>query len=819
MASISPTNVSCPPEPHTGQGAYLKFTVTSITDSDAATNERYISWKITFQGTPWVQLYGAYAKLGNVTIVPYENPGTTNWYVGQIYKSGTTTFTNDNNGNLSLNLYMKQLFFYGSWAWNSNGYYQDVSSTLVCSQLLRYANFTNHSATSEINKIVVNYSADANYKAQQYSLNGRAWTNCTAGSYTLTGLTPNTNYTIKTKIQRTDSDLWTESDTITIKTKALPTSIAPPNINFNGSAGNTITPSVSFMDYLSSWYIIVYDGATQVRSFSNNVSTTTSKNYTLTASDFTNMLPRHTNTDNWNLTIKYKCISNNITYDLTDRTCKVTIPTGQYSPIYNTNNLSYAVTDNTTLNLNNNATNKVIKGISNVTVTSTAASPQGSATIVSYNAISGTKANSTTNTTAPININLTGVDGNSISVQVIDSRGRNTTAIKNYDAFIDYFVPIIDTSSATRIDGIGTNIAVSITGRYCNWSGLATSNTVDQVSIKYKLKSSSTWTTKTGITLTKTVGSGNFSFTGNITGNNFVATEEYDLLITLQDKITTFEYQASIPVGKALLWRDMTNYRIGINKKPNHALDVDGNINASSYLYGNNATISNTTTTKDLVASGTANITGALTAGIVNGYQWDTATNNTTDTWVPVFNGSKIQHRVLSTDLNSRGVKALSSKSHTNFSSDSTKLPDISMISYWNGAYNSSNASNLTYCNDGEIQAKPIVGTSGMWRYRKWSDGTAELWGVTSKLTFNIATAWGNIYESPELSSNISDFPFAFVEPPHAEISITEGNYNYLSIERGSTNTTKILQVYLTRPTIQNGFTCKLNIYVTGRWK
>ena len=575
MATVSPTSASCPAEPHTGQKAYLKFEITSVSDSDAATNKRYVSWKITFQGTPWVQLFKAYAKLGTTEIYNAE-PGTTGWSVGTVLKSATTTFDNDSAGNLTLAFYMKQLFYYGTWSWNQSGYAQEKNETFRFSQLPRYANFTSHTATSELNKITVSYTSDVEYKAQQYSLNGGSWTNATVGSYNLTGLTPNTSYTIKTKIQRADSNLWTESDTITIKTKALPTSIAPSDILFNKD-GNTFTPSISSVDYLSGWYVIVKDGSTQVRSYSGTQSTTASKTYTLQGSDFTAMLPRHTTIDNWNLTVQYKVISNGTTYTLTDQTFKCTIPAGQYLPTYNTNNLSYAVTDSKTLGLNNNNTTKVIKGVSSVKITSTAASPQGSASMSSYIASSGTKQKSGTTTTAPIEISLDNVDGSSFSVQAVDSRNRSTTATKNYAACIDYFAPIVDSANIARVDAIGTNINVNIVGRYMNWSGLATSNTIEQVSIKYRIKGATSWTTKTGITFTRSVGNGNFTITGVITGNNFVATNEYELQLTFKDKIGNFIVLANIPVGDSLLWRDLANKRIGIGKKPTQALDVKGN--------------------------------------------------------------------------------------------------------------------------------------------------------------------------------------------------------------------------------------------------
>lgn len=585
MAYVSPTSASCPGEPHTGQGAYLKFEITSVSDSDAATNRRYVSWKITFQGTPWVQLFKAYATLGGSVIYNGE-PGTTGWSRGTILTSDTTTFSNDSAGNLTLAFYMKQLFYYGTWAWDQSGYAQEKSETFTFSQLPRYANFTSHTATSEINKITVNYTANANYKAQQYSLNGGPWTDTTARSYNLTGLTPDTSYTIKTSIQRSDSGLWTTS-TITIKTKPLPTSIAPPNISFDKD-GNTFTPSISSADYLSGWYVIVKDGSTQVRSYSGNKSTTASKTYTLQGSDFTAMLPRHTTTDNWNLTAEYKVISNGTTYTLTDQTFKCTIPAGQYLPVYNVNNLSYAVTDSKTLGLNNNNTTKVIKGVSSVEIASTAASPQGSASMSSYIASSGTKQKSGTTTTTPIKISLDNVDGPSFSVQAIDSRNRSTTATKDYAAFIDYFDPTVDSANITRVDAIGTNINVNIVGRYTNWSGLATGNTIEQVSIQYRIKGATNWITKTGVTFTRNVGNGNFTITGVITGNNFTATDEYELQLTFKDKIRTFIVFANIPVGDSLLWRDLANKRIGIGKKPTEALDVAGNIKSNRNVEGVN---------------------------------------------------------------------------------------------------------------------------------------------------------------------------------------------------------------------------------------
>lgn len=59
------------------------------------------------------------------------------------------------------------------------------------------------------------------------------------------------------------------------------------------------------------------------------------------------------------------------------------------------------------------------------------------------------------------------------------------------------------------------------------------------------------------------------------------------------------------------------------------------------------------------------------------------------------------------------------SKTHTNYNNNQTNIPTMNTLTYWNGAYNSSNASNLTYAHQGTIQCKPTqlynnaTGTTG----------------------------------------------------------------------------------------------------------
>lgn len=582
MASISPTSIQCSPEPHSGKKAYLKLTITSISDSDANTNKRYVGWKITVEGKPWSTLCARYASLGGHEIRPFTSAKVSNWTAGKILDSGTETYDNDSSGNLTLYAYLKQLFYYSysDSRWNSSKS-QAIDANMVCSQLPRYANFMRHYISSVgINNFTVHWEVDANCDYAQYSLDDGGWKDGASWlNYTISGLSPGTNHSIRTRARRADSQLWTESGYLYVTTANLPDTGTPNNFNL----GSSPTPSIASMSNLSHWYVHTYDDDTLLNDSGNIYSTSTTVDLTNTTL-INQMLARHPNENEWNITFKYYCVSNGVTYTLAQKTCKCIIPQGQYTPTFNENNVSYEVTDQQTLNLTG-SNKKVIKGISDILVTVTPASPNGSATMKSYSATSGNSTGNTTNINNPT-ISLTNVSADSVTVQAIDSRNRTTNTNKAFSTFIDYFAPIITSASINRTEGVGTNLVVNIAGNYCDWSGLSTTNIMEQVSIQYKLKSESTYTTINNVNLNIINNSGKFTITGNITGNHFSATEEYDVLLTFKDKINNLQLYSSIPTGEALLWRDKLNKRIGVKRKPNYDFDVDGNANVDT-LYVN----------------------------------------------------------------------------------------------------------------------------------------------------------------------------------------------------------------------------------------
>jgi len=97
MASISPTSVSCPYETHTSKHGYVKLTITNITQTNGATNQTTVDYKITVEGTPYVYLYALYVSLGGKVLFEQYDTVKTSWSAGDVIKSGSVTFNNNND--------------------------------------------------------------------------------------------------------------------------------------------------------------------------------------------------------------------------------------------------------------------------------------------------------------------------------------------------------------------------------------------------------------------------------------------------------------------------------------------------------------------------------------------------------------------------------------------------------------------------------------------------------------------------------------------------------------------------------------------------
>lgn len=106
--------------------------------------------------------------------------------------------------------------------------------------------------------------------------------------------------------------------------------------------------------------------------------------------------------------------------------------------------------------------------------------------------------------------------------------------------------------------------------------------------------------------------------------------------------------------------------------------------------------------------------------------------------------------------------------------------------------------------------------TSGIWTYKKFSDGYLEMWGSYTVSNMECTNAMGGMYRTAVFSPNA--FPFT-VYNPNVVASYESEGYGAFLWATTNTTTAKPPNYYLVRPTsttIANG---KIIFHVCGRWK
>ena len=229
--------------------------------------------------------------------------------------------------------------------------------------------------------------------------------------------------------------------------------------------------------------------------------------------------------------------------------------------------------------------------------------------------------------------------------------------------------------------------------------------------------------------------------------------------------------------------------------------------------------IASGTITADKIASGTITAdkiaSGTITADKVN--IDDIFSKNITATGQIQFKNEMYNFSI---DPNSKEITIES------FSEMTIEGTPISIISTggWIGLHGANGVS--LYPGSGEItiNEQPLKsfivesGTSGIWSYHKYSDGTCELWGRKTIKNLAISTALGSWYRSNS-GQPFGSYPFSVYNS-----SITTGfestnGQSALTWASTPSSTTDPYNVYLIRPTSSSGANGILSIHVRGKLK
>lgn len=511
-------------------------------------NDNYssVSWEVRAKRTNshWVKFYNVYLNInGDVRNLSGQ------YYNDTVIASGSFTVWHNSTGDGSFSMSMSANVYY------SNGGNISGSGTCWLDKIPRYLNSINiYNNGSSLNSISVKWTCDPNRDWTQYSLNGGGWTDAgdsvssdnRSGTFTIGGLQPNTTYSVKVRLRRTDSKLWSESGTINIATKNKATIISQ-NDNFSVNSDNALivkcdNPSGNQIAY----FLDCPSGTRRLTS-----AKTTNTSYTWSAAQILSMLQYIKTSNSSSIKIGIITYGNAEYYSEKVGTLNVV----NSNPIFS--NFTYQDTNNATTALTGN-NQIIIKGYSNVKgIISTAnkAIAQNSADMSKYRFIIGdVQKEANYSSDSEVGITISNANNNVFNMYAIDSRGNSTLKTISPSTYKAYSNINIKSAVAQRQNnGIGSSVVLTFAGDIWNNSFGSVQNEITSCIYKYKKTNSNTWLTgKTNI-MPDVKGqsySKSILIKGDKGAEGFEVSSSYNVQIIIKDKLSTYTYELLIGTGK-----------------------------------------------------------------------------------------------------------------------------------------------------------------------------------------------------------------------------------------------------------------------------
>lgn len=418
----------------------------------------------------------------------------------------------------------------------------------------------------------------------QYSLNGGNWVNGDWPQTNITGLSANTQYSVKIRVKAQDSQLWTESSVKYATTYAYPYCTSAPDFKI----GNNV--KLDFYNPLNR--------SIQIRMWSYASEAFVSELITITGTSYTGFsdvksrlyssIPSKPESQ-YNIDVHYgnnKAIKVGGKYSIN----------GNENPTFS--NFTYEDTNATTKALTGN--NQIlVSGYSNLKATisteNKAYSNYGSP-IKKYrlNVGSMSSVEKDYSSSAAVELSINKVNSPSITVTAIDGRSY-TKQVPKTATFKAYFKPVIKSVAAIRSEGgVGSQVTLEFNGEWWNSNFGNAANSISNISYYYKKTTDSSWT-KGNIAIIPTISENNFSGSVLIEGPNsddkgFDVSTAYNIKMIVTDKLdSSNEYQSILGSGSpaiAIFKSGIAINQMYDEKDLLHKLQVNGGLKTNFITSG-----------------------------------------------------------------------------------------------------------------------------------------------------------------------------------------------------------------------------------------
>ena len=583
-------------------GRYMYLTINETTN--AKTNKSTLSWTLTVAGgsSNYYSTGATTVKINGTTVY---SKARTEWDAkvfpaAKGSTSGTLDVTHNADGTKSITVEFKTVVYYGEWA------IADYGGTMALTNIDRAAP-TVSLATSNITATGVTVKATASTTCDRWDYStdgGTTWVNFSTSSGTtqskaITGLTPNTTYSIKVRARKSTNEVYGTSSASSVKT--LGGSVISSISTFTAdNATAKLTMSVTVYNTSYTHTLVLKNGSTTVLTISSLSLTNGSNTITLTASQRSTVLAAMSSIKSFTGTFELTTYSGSTQIGTTSsKTATVQTTAANSAPTFSgftyadTNSTSVAVTGNDQI---------LIQAVSTLVITAAAATAKNGATISSYSAVAGSATASSTTTT--ITVGKVSNSGTvAVVVTAIDSRGYTTSTTVNVTV-IAYEGIAIKSYAMRRVNEVEDTIQAAISGniKAVTISG-TNKNSLKYARYRYRKTSTSSWSSWVYVTSSTSSSDSSFSYS-NAELVDLDADYSYYVEFRVDDQLTYDSVTITIPQGTPLL--AFRRKKVGVNKRePASALDVDGNIMMNGYnVLGFIEALGNTEDLNDLTAPG-----------------------------------------------------------------------------------------------------------------------------------------------------------------------------------------------------------------------